>query len=62
MEISMEVLQKIELPYSAAVEFLDICVTESKSVNCRLLYGCVHQWYSPELSCGTSLVFAEINE
>lgn len=35
MEISMEVLQKIELSYGAAVAFLDICVKEFKSVNCR---------------------------
>lgn len=31
----MEVLQKVELPYGAAIAFLDICVTESKIVNCR---------------------------
>lgn len=62
MEISMEVLQKIELSYGAAVAFLDICDRIQVSKLQKLLYGCVHQRYSPELSCGTSLLFAEMNE
>lgn len=62
MEISMEVLQKIELPYSTAMEFLVICDRIQVSKLQRLLYNCVHRRYSPELSCGASLVSTEMNE